>query len=165
MLYKMNVHFVSTLGKLIINTFCISDFFQNWSLLGPSKKKDKFGCLSQSDPVSPTNKIFCQNMNEILLKMSLNTINLRMKGIGLWCLTSLSTIFPLYHVVSFIGGGNQSPCRKPRPVASQCQTLSHNVISSIPHHERQIQTHNLIAQVVVNPTTMRSLPRWPPVEW
>ena len=91
--------------------------------------------------------------------MSLNTINLRMKGIGLWCLTSLSTIFPLYHVVSFIGGGNQSPCRKPRPVASQCQTLSHNVISSIPHHEREIQTHNLIAQVVVNPTTMRSLPR------
>ena len=43
MLYKMNVHFVSTLGKLIINTFCISDFFQNWSLLGPSKKKDNLG--------------------------------------------------------------------------------------------------------------------------
>ena len=33
---------------------------------------------------------------------------------GLWCLTPLSTIFqlPIYHGVSFIGGGNQSTWKK-----------------------------------------------------
>ena len=39
-------------------------------------------------------------------------------------------------MVSFIGGGNQ---RKPRPVASHCQTLSHNV-SSTPCHEWGLNT-------------------------
>jgi hypothetical protein len=32
--------------------------------------------------------------------------------------------------VSFIGGGNR------RTVAGQLQTLSHDVVSSTPHHER-----------------------------
>jgi hypothetical protein len=57
--------------------------------------------------------------------------------------------------VSFIGGGNQNNQRKP-PVASYWQTLSHNVASSTSRHER-----TLIAQVVVNPTTIRSRPRRP----
>jgi hypothetical protein len=80
--------------------------------------------------------------------------------------TSPSTIFQLYHtyilVVSFIGEGNRSTGEKHRPVASHWQTLSHNVVSSTPCHER-VRTHNfsghrprLIAQVVVNPTTIRS---------
>jgi hypothetical protein len=36
---------------------------------------------------------------------------------------------------SFIGGGNQSTQRIHRTVASHLQTLSHNVVSSTPHHE------------------------------
>jgi hypothetical protein len=35
-----------------------------------------------------------------------------------------------------------------RPVASHWQTLSHNVVSSTPHHERG--SNSLIAQVVEN---------------
>jgi hypothetical protein len=34
------------------------------------------------------------------------------EGLGLSCLTPLSTIFMLYLAVSFIGGGNQSTCTR-----------------------------------------------------
>jgi hypothetical protein len=50
--------------------------------------------------------------------------------VGLWCLT------PLIMVVSFIGGGNGVPGENHRPVQSHGQTLSHNVVSSTPRHER-----------------------------
>jgi len=39
--------------------------------------------------------------------------------------------------VSFIGGGNQIVGRKlQQPVTSHWRTLSHNVVSSTPRHER-----------------------------
>ena len=38
--------------------------------------------------------------------------------------------------VSFIGGGNQSTRRNHRPVGSHWQTLSYNIVSSTPRHER-----------------------------
>ena len=41
-----------------------------------------------------------------------------------------------------------------QPVASHSQTLSHNVVSSTPGHERGSNTQ-LIAQVVVIPTIVR----------
>jgi len=47
-----------------------------------------------------------------------------LRVLGLWCLTSLSTIFQYIVAVSFIGGENRSTRRRP-------QTLSHNVVSSI----------------------------------
>jgi hypothetical protein len=59
--------------------------------------------------------------------------------------------------VSFIGGGNQSTDENNRPVASHSQTSSHNVVSSTPRRERDFLV--VIAQVVVNATTMRSRPR------
>jgi len=52
-----------------------------------------------------------------------------------------------------------------RTVASHWQSLSHNVISSTPRHERSSNSlywwYALVEQVVVNPTTIRSRPRRP----
>jgi hypothetical protein len=69
--------------------------------------------------------------------------------------------------VSFIGGGNRSTRKK---ITDQSQvtnkTLSHNVVSSTPRHERGSNSRlwwwkGLIAQVVMNRTTIRSRPRRP----
>ena len=38
--------------------------------------------------------------------------------------------------ISFIGGGNRSNAESHRPAASHWQTLSHNVVSSTPRHQR-----------------------------
>ena len=66
-------------------------------------------------------------------------------------------------VVCFIVGGNRSTQRKPPTCPSHWQTLSYNIVSSTPRHERGSNSQlALIAQVVINLTTIRPRPR-PPI--
>jgi hypothetical protein len=89
-------------------------------------------------------------------------VSVIVNGLGLWCLTPFSTIFPVISWRSVllmdetrVSGENY------RPAASHWQTLSLNVVSSTPRHERDSHSQLkwwqiLIAHVVVNPTTIRS---------
>ena len=79
--------------------------------------------------------------------------------LGLWCLTQFSG-------VSFIGGRNREYTEKTTDLSQVTDKLYHiiNVVSSTHRHEidsnSQLQwSQLLIAQVVVNPTTIRSRPR------
>jgi len=56
---------------------------------------------------------------------------------GLWCLKLPSIFFSYILAVSFIGGGNRNTGIKTTDLSpSNWQTLSHNVVSSTPCHER-----------------------------
>jgi hypothetical protein len=58
-------------------------------------------------------------------------------GLGLCCLTSLSTTFQLYNGGQFyLVEETGLPGENHRPVISHWQTLSHNVLSSTPRHDR-----------------------------
>ena len=69
------------------------------------------------------------------------TIWLRLTiGLGLWCLTPLTTIYFSYIAAdSFIGGGNR---RKPPTCRKSLINLSHKVVSSIPSRERDYSSLN-----------------------
>jgi hypothetical protein len=60
---------------------------------------------------------------------------------GLWCLTLLSTIFQLYYESVLLAEETGVPGENHWPVVRHWQTLSYNVESSIPRHERGLISH------------------------
>ena len=58
-----------------------------------------------------------------LLHCTCNFPILNIKGVGLWCLTPLSTIFQYIMAVSFIGEGNRRTQRKPSNLARLLQMV------------------------------------------
>jgi hypothetical protein len=67
--------------------------------------------------------------------------------------------------ISYIGGRNLVPWENHWPAASHWQNLSHNVVSSTSRLSgvltQRLWWEALIAQVVVNSTTILSQPWWP----
>ena len=89
-------------------------------------------------------------------------------GLGLWCLTPLSTIFQLYHGSQFYWWRKPVYLKKTHQTAAgHWQTLSHNVVSSTPCLNG-IWTHNISGDrhwfhtykkvnVVINPTSFSTI--------
>jgi hypothetical protein len=86
-------------------------------------------------------KMWTRGWNCAISHYRLSLIIFITRGLGLWCLTSLSTMFQLYHGSQFYCWRKQEYQRKP-PTCSHWQTSSHNVVSSTPHLSG-IRTHNI----------------------
>jgi hypothetical protein len=82
---------------------------------------------------------------------------------ALWCLMPISTISQLYRGGQFYW--RRKAWENHRPVASGWQTLTHNVahLALIEIRTHIIGDRYWLHRLVVNPTTIRSQPRLPPV--
>ena len=93
-------------------------------------------------------------------QISIYVTQIILRRLGLWCLMPLRTIFQLYRGSQFYWWiKSEYPEKNHWSVASDWQTLSHNVVSSTPCHERGSNTklkwwRALNALVVVNPIIM-----------
>ena len=97
----------------------------------------------------------------MVLNATFNNISAISWRFGLLCLKPLSTIFQLYHGGSFIDGGNQDTRIKTTDLSQGIDILFHIMLYRVHFAMDGFKLTTLIAQVVVNPTTLRSRQRQP----
>jgi hypothetical protein len=113
---------------IVFNTTSSNVFFDDWFIVFNTTSSNVFFDVTLFLKTNVTSSERVQIIKYIWLH--------QLSYLRLWCLTSLSTIFQLYVVVSLIGGGNRSTGENHRPVVSHWQTLPHNGVSITPRHER-----------------------------
>ena len=100
-------------------------------------------------------KYSCKNHQNASLKKYMQLVcahQIPVQIEGVWYyITPLQQYFSYIMAVSFIGWGKPVPGENHRPVASHRQTLSHNVASNTPRHERDLTAHVVIYSTTIPP--------------
>jgi magnesium-transporting ATPase (P-type) len=120
-------HIAEILLKVVLNTITITISLHQFLVVYNYPFTEKKSIISSF--------YICNILTQLLCIIRIWLADVRL-GLGLWCLMPLSTIFQLYH-----GNLNQFYWWRKTGVAREdhWQTLSHNVVSSTPHHERDLK--------------------------
>jgi len=136
--YKFSIKYIQCQRNLLI-------MFKCEGVAGTEKKGREFSKLPtkiKKGPFLSTIALLCRPLILPMVDWKI-IISASMFRFGLWCLTPLSTIFPVISGRSvFLVEETGLSGENHRPAASHWQTLSHNVVSTIPRLSG-VRTHNV----------------------